>query len=58
MPVGGDSLLFLNHDGPGLGNLLALYEAPSPGGFRGVENVKIWFLCHNFMASVGSATNT
>ena len=40
-------------------NLLALYEAPSAGGFREeVENVKIWFLSHNFMTNVGGATNT
>ena len=45
--------------GPGLINLLALYEAPSAGGFREeVKNVKIWFLNHNFMANVGGARNT
>ena len=42
----------------GLGNTLAHNEMPSSGGFREVENVKIWFLSHNFMANVGGTTNT
>ena len=28
------------------------------GGFREVENVKIWLLSHNFMSDVGGTTNT
>ena len=38
---------------------LITLKAPSAGGFREeVENVKIWFLSHNFMTNVGGATNT
>ena len=50
---------FLNYDVLGLGNLQALYDAPSAGDLREeVENVKIWYLSHNFMANMGDATNT
>ena len=53
------TIILTNYNGLGLGNLLALYEAPSAGGFiEEVENVKIWFLSHNFMTNVGGATNT
>ena len=46
MPVGGVSLSLAN------------YEGLSAGGFREVENVKIWILSHNFMAKVERATNS
>ena len=46
MPVGGVSLSLAN------------YEVLSAGGFREVENVKIWILSHNFMAKVERATNS
>ena len=53
------TLILTNCNGLDLGNLLALYEAPSAGGFREeVENVKIWFLSHNFLTNEGGATNT
>ena len=47
------------YDGLGLVNYPASYEAPPAGGFREeVENVKMWFLSHNFVANVGGITNT
>ena len=59
MPVGGATIILTNYNGLGLGNLLSKYKAPSTGGFREeVENVRIWFLCHNFMTNVEGANNT
>ena len=53
------TIVLPNFDSLGLGNLLANFEVPSAGGFREeVENVKIWFFSHNFMANVGGTTNT
>ena len=48
---------FRNYDGLGLENLLALYEVPSACDLgEEVENVKIWFLSHNFIPNIGGAT--
>ena len=36
----------------------SLILSPIAGGFREVENAKVWFLSHNFMTSVEGATKT
>ena len=49
---GSFTIILTNYDGLDLDNILAQYEVPPSGCFRGEVKNEIWLSSHNFMTNV------